>query len=138
MNALLLQEAGRFDALPGGGDFDQHPVNRHARALVQIDQPLGAGNGGVGVKRQAGIDLGRNAPRHHGQNLAAKAHQQAVHQVVQGRIGKALHHLVQQRRVLWLLHGFQNQRGVGGGILGPVLRQLLKIAGVGHHGGDLF
>jgi hypothetical protein len=36
------------------------------------------------------------------------------------------------------LHRLEDQRGVGGGVLRLELGQLLEVAGIGHHGGELF
>ena len=40
-----------------------------------------------------------------------------------------------QRRVLGLLHGLEDERGVGRGVARRELRKLPEIAGVGDHGG---
>jgi hypothetical protein len=47
------------------------------------------------------------------------------------------HGLGQQRRVLGLLRGLEDQAGVGGGILRRELGHLVEVAGVGHDGGVL-
>jgi hypothetical protein len=47
------------------------------------------------------------------------------------------HGVGQQRRVLRLLHGLEDQRGVGGGVPWRELGELPEVAGVGHDGGEL-
>ena len=63
---------------------------------------------------------------------------QAVDHFVHGQMAKARHSVFHQRLVLGLLHRLENQRGVGGGVLWLKLGQLFEVAGVGHHGGELF
>ena len=138
VNALLLQLFGRLDAFPGRGDLDQHAVHMHAFGLVELDDALGTGDRGVRVKRQTRIHFGRHAARDDGQNLAAKAHQQAVHDLVQRPAAELLHRLGQQRRVFRLLHRLEDERRIGGRILRLELCQLVEIAGVCHHGGQRF
>ena len=137
MDAALLQRLGGLDALPGGGDLDEHPVGRDTFGLVQLDDAFGAGAGGLGVKTQAGIHLGGHTAWHAGQNLAPKTHQQPVHDFIQRAAPELGHRVGQQRLVVGLLHRLQDQRRVGRGVLRAKLRQLLEITGVGDHGGEL-
>ena len=44
---------------------------------------------------------------------------------------------IQQRSVGRHLNCLEDERGVGGGVLRLVLGNLLKVAGVSHHGGEL-
>jgi len=138
VNALALQLCSSLNAFPGGRDLDQHAVNVNALRLVQLNQALGPGHGGAGIKTQTGIHLGRHPTRHDGQNLAAKTHQQAVGDFVQRAAPVLRHGLAQQRVVLRLLHSLEDQRGVGGGVRGLKGFNLLEVAGIGHHGGVLF
>ena len=137
VDAALLQLAGGLNAFPRGSDFDQHPIHMHALPLIQFNQTLGTRDGGHGVKAQAGIHLCRDATGNMLENLAAKTHQQMVHGVVQITRAHLGHGLRQQRCIFGLLHRLQNQRWIGGGILRLVLRQLMKVACIGHHGGVL-
>ena len=125
-------------ALPGGGDFDQHPFfGIYALRLVQLGDAPRPCKGGIGVKAQAGIDFGGHTPRQQRQNLTTKAHQQTVHGVIQRSLGMLRQGFIQQRAVDGHLHRFENERGVGGGICWLELGHLLEVAGVGHHGGEL-
>jgi len=49
-DAAALELRCGLDALPGGGDLDQHPVAGHAFGLVERHQALGALDGGGGVE----------------------------------------------------------------------------------------
>lgn len=84
-------------------------------------------DGGLGVKGQAGVNLGGDAAGDDLQDLAAKLDQDGVEGGIDLLVeGAALlladgNSLVNQLGVLGLLGRGQNQRGVGGGILGLVL-----------------
>ncbi len=110
----------------------------NALSLIELDQPLGAGDAGAAIKTQARIHFGRDPPRNEGQNLATKTHQQPVHQFIQGAAPEARHGLQQQRAVIGLLHRLEDQRRVGGGVLRLVGLNLFEVAAIGHHGGELF
>ena len=137
VDAAPLQPLCGADAFPRGGNLDEHALHRHALGLIQLDQALGAGVSGVFVKRQARVHFSGNAPRNQRQDFAAKAHQQPVGHFVQRPAAMRCHGLRQQRRVFGLLHGLENERRVGGGVLRLKLRQLAKVARVGHHGSEL-
>ena len=110
----------------------------NALPLVQVDQALGAGHAGHRVKTQPCIHFGGDPPRNDRQNLAAKTHQQAVHQLIERPPPELRHGVRQQRAVIGFLHCLEDQRRVGGGIRGLVGFNLFEVAGVGHHGGELF
>ncbi|MNS89991.1 hypothetical protein D3C72_1240240 [compost metagenome] len=110
----------------------------HAFGLVQRDDALCADHGCLGIEREARIDFGRNPARNDGQDLGAKARQQAVHDFIGGLATELLDCFRQQRRIFRLLHRFQDQRRIGGGILRLELRQLVEIAGICHHRGQRF
>jgi hypothetical protein len=84
MDTTPFQFSGGGNTLPGGRHLDQNPVDMDALGLVQFNQALGPTDGGTGIKTQARIHLGRHPPGNDGQNLAAKTHQQAVHDAHQG------------------------------------------------------
>ena len=127
-----------MNAFPGRGHFDQHPVFGDALGLVHGDQAFAPGNRGSRIKTEPRIDLGRNPARNDGQDFAAEMHQQMVHHLVQWPATVGGDFGVQQRRVFGFLYRFENQRGVGGGVLGLVGAELLEVTGVGDHGGVLF
>ncbi|MOA34653.1 hypothetical protein D3C78_1560400 [compost metagenome] len=89
----------------------------HAFGLVQRDEAFRAGHRGLGVERQPRVDFGRDPARHQRQDLAAKAHQQTVHDLVQRPAAALDHGGLQQRSVLRHLHCLENQGGVGRRIL---------------------
>ena len=138
MNAALLQLFGGLNPFPGGRHLDQYPVNVNAFGLVQRNQAFAARHGGGGVKAQARIDLGRDPARNQRQDLAAKAHQQPVHDLVQRPVLEAPHGVQQQRCVIGFLHRLQNQRRIGRGVLRLELGQLFEVTGIGYHGGVQF
>jgi hypothetical protein len=72
VDALALQLRGGLNALPRGGNLDQHAVDVHALGLVQLDDALRPHHGGSSVETQPGIDLGRHAAGDVRQDLAAK------------------------------------------------------------------
>lgn len=82
---------------------------------------------GLGVKREAGVHLGRDLAGDNLENLLAKLDEEAVQGVVDLRVDVAtlllavLDGHVHQLGVLGLLGGSQDERRVGGGILGLVL-----------------
>ena len=137
VDAPVFQAPGRFNAFPGGGDLDQHAINVYALGLIQLNDAFTPGEGGVAVKAQARIHLGRDPAGHSCQNLAAKSHQQAIHDFIQCAAFEFADHAGHQWLVVRLLHRLQDQRRIGGGILRFELRQLLEVARIGNDGGEL-
>ena len=137
-DVLALQDLGSADAFPCRGDLDQHALACHATLLVQADQVARLGNGGLGIERQTGVDLGRHAAGHDGQDLAAECDQELVHDAIEPRIAVVITHgLFQQRAVFRLLYRLENQRRIGSRVLWLVLLHQLEVAGVGHYRGEL-
>lgn len=137
MNAALLQLACGGNAFPCSGNLDQHAVNMRTSGFVQGNEAFRTRHGGGSVKGQTCVDFCRDTAWHYRENFAAKLHQQTVHHFIQRCIAPLAGGGLQQGLVLRLLHSLQNQGGVGGGILGLVLGDLLEIAGVSHHRGVL-
>jgi hypothetical protein len=138
MNPLAFELLGSLDAFPRGRHFDQDTFFGNALGLVHGNQALTAGYGGLGVKAQAGIDFGGHTPRDDGHNLAAKTHQKMVHGFIQRLAAVLCNGGAQEGRVLGLLNRFQNQRGIGGGVLGLEGVKLFEVSGVSDHGRTLF
>ena len=138
MNTALLQLFGGLNPFPSGGHLDQHAVNVNTFSLIELNQALAARHRGHGVKAQPRINFGRNPARNNRQNLAAKAHQQPVHDLVQRPALEAADGVFQQRLVVGFLHRLEDQRRVGGGILRLESGKLMEVTSVGHHGGELF
>jgi len=138
VDAVALQPGRGLNTFPGGCDLDQHAVHVHALTLVEVDDAARPRHGRFGVEAQAGIDLGGHAAGNELQDLAAETHQQAICHLVQTLRTVLRHSICQQVRVLGLLHRFQDERGIGRGILRRKRGDLFEVAGVGHHGGELF
>lgn len=84
-------------------------------------------DGGLGVEGEAGVNLGRDLAGDDLEDLLAELDEEAVEggidlvvDVTALGLG-VLHGLVDQGGVLGLLGGSEDERGVGGGILGLVL-----------------
>lgn len=84
-------------------------------------------DGALGVERQLGVNLGRDAPGNDVENLLAKLDQETVKSEVDLGVGIATlllgvgNGIVNQLSILGLLGGGEDERRVGGGILGLVL-----------------
>jgi hypothetical protein len=95
-------------------------------------------NGGLGVEREAGVDLGGDLAGDDLENLLAELDQEAVDGIVNlhvdalalaGLLGGG-NGLVDELGVLGLLGGGEDQGRVGGGILRLVLANGSKVTGV--------
>jgi hypothetical protein len=137
VDALVLQDARGLDAFPGRGDLDEHTLAADAGGFVQPDQAVRTRHIGRSIKAQAGIDFGRDTARYHLQDLPPEAHQHLIHHFVQRQPAVGSDRLGQQRRVVGLLHGLEDERRIGGRILRRKLGELLEIARVGDDGGEL-
>ena len=111
---------------------------RNAFCFGHRNDALGARDVCGGIKRQTRIHLHRHTPRDDAHNLAAKAHNEAINQLIHWRIRMCGFHLRDEWRVFRLLHRLQNQRRIGRRILRLKLRELFEIAGIGNDGGELF
>ena len=127
-----------MNAFPCGSNFDEHTFTLDALRFVQGHDALGTRHGGGCVKAQTGIHFGGHTARDGGQNLATKAHQQAVNLRVHRLVAVRCHGGFEQGQVLRLQHRFQNQRRIGGRVLRLKCAELLEVASVGHDGGELF
>ena len=63
MNAFLFEHSGRFAAFPGRGNFDEDALAGDAARFVKRNETPRFFNGGAGVKGEARIDFGADAPR---------------------------------------------------------------------------
>ena len=90
---------------------------------------------GARVEGQARIHLGGDPARYDIEDLAAERDQQAVGDL--GRRGALVRarRLDQQQPVRLLLHGLEDQRGVGGGVGGAQRTHRFEIAGIGNDNG---
>ena len=138
VDAVAFKTRGGLNTLPRGGDLDQHAVDVHTLTLIQVDDAARARHGCLGVEAQAGVHFGGHAAGNEAQDFAAKAHQQAVHHLVQAVRSVLRHRILEQGGVLRHLHGLENERRVRGGIARSIGRELFEITGVRHDRGELF
>lgn len=124
---LGLELLGGLDTLVGGGDLDEDSVGRDTLGLVEINEGQSLLDGGVLVERESGVDLGGDSAGDNLENLGTELNEQLVEGNVDllllvGGLGLGVSNgLVNELGVLGLLGSSQDQRGVGGGILGLVL-----------------
>lgn len=124
---LGLELLGSLDTLVGGGDLDEDSVRRNALGLVEVNELQSLLDGGVLVERESGVDLGGDSTGDNLENLGAELDEQLVQSNVDlllgvGGLGLGERNgLVNELGVLGLLGSGQDQRGVGGGVLGLVL-----------------
>ncbi len=137
VDALVLERLGRLDAFPGRRHLDEHAITVDAGPLVKRDQMVRACDRGAGVEAGAGVHLRRDPPGNDLEDLEPEAHDHLVDELRQRQAAVRSDDLVEQRRIGRLLHGLQDQRGVGGGVPGRELRQFPEVAGVCNHGGAL-
>ena len=123
MNAFLFTDPGGLGTLPGRRDFDEDALAGDAGFFVKPDEITGLLNGPLHVEGQTRIHLGRNAAGDDFENLAAKCDKEIVDDLFLQRLSAEGGPLVigdglgQERFVFLLLHGFENQRGIGRGVL---------------------
>lgn len=98
-------------------------------------------DGGLGVEGEAGVDLGGDLAGDDFEDLLAELDQQAVESgvhlcvdIAAGLLG-VLDGLIDQLRVLGLLRRGEDERGVGGGILGLVFSDGGEVTRVGDDDG---
>jgi hypothetical protein len=95
--------------------------------LTNLNDAEGLLDGGLGVEREAGIDLGGNLAGDDLEDLLAEQDEETVKGLVDLVVDRATLFLgprdgaIQEGGVVGLLGGGQDQGGVGGGILGLVL-----------------
>jgi hypothetical protein len=148
---LRLQDLGGLDALPCRGELDEDARLIDALLLVElgllvqiwtgrcityVDNAQSLGDGGLGVEREARVDFCGDLAGDNLENLLAELDQQ----VVQCAVDLVLNVLsvllavldsgVDQLLVLLLLGRSEDERGVGGRILGLVLVDGRKVTGV--------
>jgi hypothetical protein len=133
VDALALELLGGADPFPGARQLHQHALARDAGFGVELDEAPRLGHRARGVEGKARVDLGRDPPRHVLQDLAAEEHEQPF----QGGLGvtaTAFERLLDQGAKARILRCAEQQRRVGGGVLGPPAGDGVDVAGVGDHG----
>lgn len=130
---VALQDLGGLDTLPGRGDLDENAVLGDALSLVELDDVQGLVDRGLGVKGEAGVDLGRDLAGDDLEDLLAELDQETVQRSIDLVVDRAAlllgvgNGIVDELGVLGLLGGSQDQGRVGGGILRLVLANGSKV-----------
>jgi hypothetical protein len=151
---LGLQDVSGLDTLPGRGDLDENAVLGDTSLLVQLfklalfgkfrvaftftylDDVQSLVNGGLGVKREASVNLGGNLSGDDLENFLSEFDEQVVEGGVDLSVNVAallltlLNGSVDQAGIFGLLGGSEDEGGVGGSILGLVLVNGGKVTGV--------
>ena len=87
MNALdSLEVLGSLDTLPGRGDLDEDALLGNTSILVETNDLLGLGNGGLLIERKTGINLSGNTARDDLENLNTEVDKE----LVKSRLGLGL------------------------------------------------
>jgi len=115
VDAFFFQFVSGADAFPGGSDFDEDAVAIDAIFFITRDERARFGEGGLGVKAETRVDFGAYAAGHDFQNLEAKKHREFIQRI--GHIFSFGGYFAEQLGVLGHLRGFQDEAGVGGGVL---------------------
>lgn len=77
-NALLLQDFGGLDSFPSRRNLDENTALVDTHFLVELDDLASLGNGRLGIKRKASINLGRDVSRNEFGNLGTKVDRDLV------------------------------------------------------------
>jgi hypothetical protein len=140
VNAVVtLEDLSSLDTLPGGSNLDQDAVLGDALLAVKLDQVESLVDGGFGVERVTGVDLGRDLSGDDLENLLTELNEETVESIVNLLVDRATLLLgvvdgnIDQLSILLLLGGCEDERRVGGGILRLVLANGGKVARVGHN-----
>lgn len=75
---LLLELPSSLDTVPGRGNLDKDALLLDALLLVELDEVLGLGLGGLLVKREGSVDLGRDTARDDLEDLDTELDEEAV------------------------------------------------------------
>jgi hypothetical protein len=128
VNAVVtLEDLSSLDTLPGGSNLDQDAVLGDALLAVKLDQVESLVDGGFGVERVTGVDLGRDLSGDDLENLLTELNEETVESIVNLLVDRATLLLgvvdgnIDQLSILLLLGGCEDERRVGGGILRLVL-----------------
>ena len=138
-----MENLGGADPLPGGGDLDQHALTTHPDLLIETDQVTGLVKGCFGIEGKTGVNLRADASRNDLQDLTTEKNQCVVDDLFE-KIGPCktrslviCNRLVEERAILGIKHGLEDQGRIRRGILGLKLTDILKVAGIGDDCGEL-
>ena len=143
MDAFLLKDLCSADPFPGRSDLDEDTRFVDACLPIETNGVACLGNRPLCVKGKDRVHLCRDAPRDDFQDLAAEVDGQLFYE---GRLalrffprlrGSKPERLVDQRTVLRLRRGLEQERWVGRRVLRFVLGDGINVAGVGDDDGVL-
>ncbi len=96
---------------------------------IQLDQPMGLRQGGLGIEAQPGVHLGRDAAGDDLEDLTAELNEQVFESCIRLLVDSLAILLargdgrIDQADVFWLLGSGQNQGRVGSGIMGLIFAE---------------
>jgi hypothetical protein len=146
VNALLLEDLGGADALPRRRELDEDPLPPDAQLLVLAHEEPRLGDARVGVERESGVHLGRDAAGNDLQDPRAELDGQPVDGKLHGIVAACplsrlltgpLEGGVDDVGVLGLLGRRGDEGGVGRRVLGLELLDGVQVARIGDDRGHL-
>mmetsp|Transcript_25792 Transcript_25792/g.60729 ORF Transcript_25792/g.60729 Transcript_25792/m.60729 type:complete len:466 (-) Transcript_25792:95-1492(-) len=156
VDALLFQNLGGLDALPGPGQLDEDAALVDAHLFVHLDDSPGPLDAGVNVVAEPDVDLGRYLSGHQCRQFGTEADGELVHGEVDLRFEIGHGGVPSAQLLLGVGNGFGNHvlvalvaagtrlahkervgRGIGHESGGGVLFDHVEIAAVDRDGGHL-
>mmetsp|Transcript_26947 Transcript_26947/g.52535 ORF Transcript_26947/g.52535 Transcript_26947/m.52535 type:complete len:212 (-) Transcript_26947:87-722(-) len=133
-DALLLKRLPCLDAFPCRRNLDQDPILLDTVLLVESEDLVGLGDGGLDVKGEPSIHLSAHVPWHKLCDLDSKRHSQPLRRIrhpgVQGIALGCLDGIVHKLSKLGVVDGGEDQRRVRRCVDRLQLADAVEIAGV--------
>src|SRR5262249_5531392 len=138
VDAILLQDAGGLDAFPGGGELDEDALASDAVFGVGVDEEAAFGDEGVRVKGKFGAGFGGDAMGHGFEDLEAEINEDQTQRVGSGEAGLpgVGDGFGDDGFIFRVGGGFENEAGIGGGVLGGEFLEVAEVSGVGDDAGE--
>jgi hypothetical protein len=136
VDSFFLENFGRADAFPSGGDLDQNAVARNAVLLIDIDELASLGDAALRVERKARISLGGDPPWDDLKDFQAEGYEDVIDDILDLRMAGETgafairENLVEDIGIGGLGRGLENETGIGSRVLRLELPHGFEIAGV--------